>query len=575
MDTSETQPDPVEATVQEKISDLTDNLEQPPTAPTRDVNTFWNRLDSLLVNLEEAEVAKKSAVLHSFNNQPERVNISSDNDISTTQSQYGTQEESYNSFRVAITRPFLDVKSIQLLRASIPNAVTNIPDSECVFWYYRIPTSTFNGTITVTTSPAYTARTITAAGNAISGTTDIIRWDTVPYSVCSAGGVPRGYFASPAAAGGTLSIYASPTLIGTTIGTITRSAVAGSNGLYMPAPDYRYLHMIRLLPSYYRAELFDTNSGQSNLLDGNGSIYGWNRSFPDYDSLAAELAKSCNADPAYDSSIDAGSLFPLFIPNDISLTFNPTLNKFIFTGRNAFVTVSATDYQFATYLSAGYEDPILWNTSLANTNSSFWFGEPVSAPQLQIYTSSPGNSDFNFIYGMQGQPYQVYKTLNLRLGFTWNGIISLIASYFPVNMAVITNTVTNASVIASYYNRLRPVPEYIDQLDSLLRNTSPYNVEFYTANTYADLVYTNTVSLYADFVGGATYDSMRDTQLLASVPMNASNLGVTFYNTTLYCPLTKISDQIYEIEIRMLTDTGQPYQIPNSAIVSLELALTY
>jgi small-conductance mechanosensitive channel len=57
--------------------------------------------------------------------------------------------------------------------------------------------------------------------------------------------------------------------------------------------------------------------------------------------------------------------------------------------------------------------------------------------------------------------------------------------------------------------------------------------------------------------------------------MNASNLGVTFYNTTLYCPLTKISDQIYEIEIRMLTDTGQPYTIPNSAIVSLELALTY
>jgi hypothetical protein len=142
-------------------------------------------------------------------------------------------------------------------------------------------------------------------------------------------------------------------------------------------------------------------------------------------------------------------------------------------------------------------------------------------------------------------------------------------------MAVITSSVTNASVIATYYNRLRPVPEYIDQAVSLLRNTSPYNIEFYTADSYADLVHTNTVSLYADFVGGATYDSMTNTQLLACVPMNASNLGVTFYNTTLYCPLTKISDQIYEIEIRMLTDTGTPYNIPNSAIVSLELALTY
>ena len=105
--------------------------------------------------------------------------------------------------------------------------------------------------------------------------------------------------------------------------------------------------------------------------------------------------------------------------------------------------------------------------------------------------------------------------------------------------------------------------------------TSPSTTEIYTADNYANLVYTNTVSLYADFTGGSTYDSMVNTQLLACVPMNASNLGVTFYNTTLYCPLTKISDQIYEIEIRMLTDTGLPYVIPNSAIVSLELALTY
>jgi hypothetical protein len=133
-------------------------------------------------------------------------------------------------------------------------------------------------------------------------------------------------------------------------------------------------------------------------------------------------------------------------------------------------------------------------------------------------------------------------------------------------------------IVVSYYNRLRPVPSYVDlagPFSTSLEPTTPYIVTYYTADSYANLVYTNSVSLYADFTGGSTYDSINNTQLLACVPMNASNLGVTFYNTTLYCPLTKISDQIYEIEIRMLTDTGAPYNVPNSAIVSLELALTY
>ena len=124
---------------------------------------------------------------------------------------------------------------------------------------------------------------------------------------------------------------------------------------------------------------------------------------------------------------------------------------------------------------------------------------------------------------------------------------------------------------------MRPIPTYffIDAPISIIRGTGPFGNSEYTADGYANLVYTNTVSLYADFTGASTYDSMTNTQLLACVPMNASNLGVAFYNTSLYCPLTKISDQIYEIEIRMLTDTGSPYVIPNSCIVSLELALTY
>jgi hypothetical protein len=548
-----------------EINTLTDALENPTPleAPVRDVESFYNRLDSLMEHLETTNAQKKQNI-RSFTNQPERVCISSDNDINTSQTQNAVEEQSFSSFKVTIARPFLDVKSIQLLRASIPNAVTNIPDEECTFWYYRLPTATFSGQITITTAPTYTNAAFTLAG-VITGTTDTIHWETFPYTLQTAAGVIRGYFAPPAANPGTVSIYSSITLQGATIGSITRSS-----SLFMPAPAAKYLHMVRLLPSYYKAELFESAFGQDTDLPPN-SRYGFNKTFGDYEDLAAELAKSCSADPAYDIATNLSVAFPIFIPNDISLTYNSTLNKFIFTGNNSYN--AGNTIKFFSYLSAGYLDPLLWVTGQANSGS-----DVVSAPTLFDYLTTDFPGDYNYIRSINGQPYQLYRTLNLRLGFTWNGTISQISGFFPINITALEAGQVNASLLAVFLNRLRPVPGYYDTgllTGPAVGQTSPTTTDIYTADSYANLVFTNTVSLYADFTGGSTYDSMANTQLLACVPMNASNLGVTFYNTTLYCPLTKISDQIYDIEIRMLTDTGLPYVVPNSAIVSLELALTY
>ena len=637
--------------VNTEINTLTDKLEVPTEKPIQNVETFWSRLDSLMNHLEGTGLHKPKDKLHSFTNQPERVCISSENDINIAQSQDAINEQSFNSFRVAIKRPFLDVKSIQLLRASIPNAVTNIPDSECTFWYYRLPTATFSGTISVsipgvavytnatfTTSGVITPASTTSYGilsispgfpnagivtyytvslaglsvgssvtisgispagyngtfvisiisipnlsfsvvNSTTGTaslsasaswkqsiTDYIDWSTVPYTLKTSSGTVRGYFRPPSAVSGVVNIYSgySPTgVYSVVIGTITRLS-----DLYMPAPAAKYLHMIRLLPSYYKAELFESSFGQNTNLPP-ASTYGYNRTFPDYESLATELAKSCTADPAYDIATFLNVGFPIFIPNDISITYNASLNKFIFTGNNSYDISNVT--KFASYLSAGFMDPILWVTGTANSGA-----DVVSAPTLYDYLTTDFPGDYNYIRSIKGQPYQIYRTLNLRLGFTWNGVYQ--TSIFPLNITGLEQGTQNASTLTVFLNRLRPVPGYYNTgslTAPAVGQTSPTTTDIYTADSYADLVYTNTVSLYADFTGGSTYDSMTNTQLLACIPMNASNLGVTFYNTTLYCPLTKISDQIYEIEIRMLTDTGAPYIIPNSAIVSLELALTY
>ena len=722
---SDPQPNEEVTSANTEINTLTDRLEADPAhveEPTRDVQTFWNRLDSLMEHLETTNTQKKDK-LYSFTNQPERVCISSENDTSTSQTQNAVEEQTFNSFKVAIARPFLDVKSIQLLRASIPNAVTNFPDEECTFWYYRLPTAVFAGTLSLSTASSsftnatftnassgfitfpstsygitnvfpsspnaglvkYESVTITglAAGSTVkisgvtpagyNGTfivqavssvnrtftvinpttdspylpaatwtqvvTDYINWSTVPFSVSSSTGTTRGYFTFPPTQTNQINIYASSSLTGGTVGTISRSS-----DLYLPAPSSRFLHMVRLLPSYYKPELFDTDRGQ-NVSPPPASPYGWNRTFTDYPDLASELAKSCASDPAYDFAANQGQPFSLFIPNDISITYNSTLNKFVLTGNNSY----SGSIKYASYLSAGYEDSNLWSiptgnitsavvsentiiftttsstsalyagmivvisgfsvndsayngtyyissftsttftvidafppaSAVSNTNykSTSWRALPNGPTFLAAITSGQfdlQNVDHTLIFGVGGQPFQIYRTLNLRLGFTWNGLISVILNVFPLNITTLTAQSVKTSVLSSFLNRLRPVPFYytFSSLDSGLA-ASPYTSSIYTADSYACLVFTNTVSLYADFTGGSTYDSMSNTQLLACVPMNASNLGVTFYNTTLYCPLTKISDQIYEIEIRMLTDTGAPYAIPNSAIVSLELALTY
>lgn len=659
---SDPQPNEEVTSANTEINTLTDRLEEDPApqAPTNDVQTFWNRLDSLMEHLETTNIQKKPA-FHSFTNQPERVCISSDSDISTSQTQDSQPEQTFSSFRVNIIRPFLEVKSIQLLRASIPNAVTNIPDEECTFWYYRLPVKAFSGAITVTapTPPnqptptpniqgytdavfSYQGLEITplveslditqvfvgspgagyvtfrcsgavtgfAAGSRVtisgvtpagySGTfnvysvnpsfpndfsvtlpnlgaaslsgatvqmsiTDFIDFATTPYTLKFSSGSIRGYFMPPTSPFTNQNIYPTWTEVGgftgDPIGTLQR---VGS--FFIPLPTTEYLRMVRLLPSTYKPELFEPEWEQSDAFPPE-STYGYNKTFTDYQDLAAELAKSCSADPSYDAASNIGEAFPIFEPGDISITFNATLNKFIFIGNNGYTSQTILH----SYLSAGYEDPNLWDPN----NPNFY---PINAPSLLEYTTAKcnGEGDFPLLTGIKGQPYKQYRTLNLRLGFTWNGVFS--DELFPINTTtLVSDNERPASVFVTFLNRLRPIPEYffIDSSPLRLRGVGPFVNSEYTADSFANLVYTNTVSIYTDFTGASTYDSMVNTQLLACVPMNASNLGVTFYNTTIYCPLTKISDQIYEIQVRMLTDTGSPYVIPNSAIVSLELALTY
>ena len=129
--------------------------------PTKDVGTFWNKLDVVFdklikgedgpVNPNVQEVidqlpSEDSFVqknLKSLVYQPDKVSLNSCDSIDS-----GPNPFSYSSFRIKFTKPLLNVKSAELIRASFPTPVPTISDQECVFWYYRYPNAS------VPTTPA-------------------------------------------------------------------------------------------------------------------------------------------------------------------------------------------------------------------------------------------------------------------------------------------------------------------------------------------------------------------------------------------------------------------------------------
>ena len=426
------------------------------------------------------ETIKVEPSYRSFIYQPERVSINSRQSLKNA-SLAGVlyQSNYYFQFESELRSPLLRIKKAELLRATIPNPVTNIPLTQGVFFYYRIP--------------------------ALNAPDDF-------------------------------------------------------------APDYislrdeplDYLHMVRLLPQ----TTYSPDDYQEDAFD-----YAFNRTFQDYEDLVTELNKAAKDDPDFNRGfwmpnteyppksyiIDpddpqerlyytaAGSegtadfntdgawvlagLTP-FVKNDITFTYNETLNKIVVQGKN-FATATPQYY----YLPVGYNDPAL-------------------AQFVEIIQGQIGADKF---------PINLPYTLNRRLGYLFSGI-DLDLFGFDDNVDAVLTQITfpkpNWSVTAV-------PPDY----QPLLPN--------YTAEGYPDLVNTANVFVYCDFVGGSTQDNNADERLLAVIPMNASNLGVAFGESKIVCPLTKVSENIYKILITLRTDTGEPFYLPTNAYVNLEIKLTY
>jgi len=376
-------------------------------------------MEKLIEDLELTNSAKQyAAEFGNYINQPEKVQISSNDGLDFQASQDSNVEEEFSSFAVRLPRPINGAKKCQINRIALPAPTTNIPDHDCVFWYYRLPKD---------------------------------------------------------------PVYNRPVAISAT-----------------------YLKCVRLLPSYYHKEIMPTAYGPN---------CGYNRIFTDYQDLANELAKSCQYDTPFNE------YFLSYDNGGIMISYDSELNKFYYTGK-------VTDGSYY-YLSAGYSDVNIM-TAERSPNQN------IPAPPIKAGQILQGETENDTgLSWQEGQPYKKYRTLNLRLGFTWDGVnLNFTSSYTGANVALV--------------NRLRPLPTYWLS-DGLLAATPNRASLRYTANSYACLVYTNVVNVYCDFMGPGTLDSTKNINLLASIPMATNSLGVAFYQASMDNIITKIPPDIYTI----------------------------
>lgn len=528
----------------------------------------------------------------SFVNMPERIQISSQQDMNDYDQDTLTN---YYNFRVRLPRPALNVKSLQLARASLPLPVTSIPDSECTWWYYALPQES-PGTIydddpNNPGQPGIPVFTFDTAGILKTTANVVIRAGEI---YLNNNGVP-GNLEYTFDLNGIVSFNGNP---------VAGASINFSTGLVTIPPQapvtqiestydtsLEYIQPPNFIPCKKGEDIiyfikFDINGVffDSGILVVNGVVSSFDRNqasagnvqvpvytnniidyFIEYTNPQLAQIRSnylryvrlvpSNAQPELMGNF-AGGFNRIFVDYDDLIaelnnstvddplngegsngdvgTFKFVPNQIAFSVSERFSKIVFTGLdQTYTYVPAASDDP-LW---------------VVAAQELQERDRQ--NTQFTYTGITQiVQPYIPYRDLNLRLGFTY-------VTYFSG---------------LNFQSMIRPVPPSIAPVPPLLSSFSAYD---HVAPGYGDLVYSSCCHIYCTLTGGSTIDSIAEKALAASIPLNSPTLGIGFHSLPLSNPLTKISSQITEIDIELRTDTGQPFYIGNNAIVSLEFILTY
>jgi hypothetical protein len=218
---------------------------------------------------------------------------------------------------------------------------------------------------------------------------------------------------------------------------------------------------------------------------------------------------------------------PYWVGGDVTFSWNSATNQISVTGNTGSVY----------YSIAGWNDPFVRAAQQglgARTNGGQTGG---------VYMTTLTNGQYVL------QPYVLGYTLNLRVGYAMSGLTAFSANY---------PTQANANIL--YAN---------------VTNLTFASTTAIPPDSYPNLVYTGSVYLYSNIILGASLGSGKQHNLLAVIPVSGAQLSITNYVAATLTWLCKTPDTLYNITIDMRDDANQPYLLPDSAVVNVEMAFHY
>jgi hypothetical protein len=208
----------------------------------------------------------------------------------------------------------------------------------------------------------------------------------------------------------------------------------------------------------------------------------------------------------------------LWVSGGVTFAYSTTTKQITWYGN------TASKY----YANAGWNDPIV---------------RASQADATKITT-------YNFGGTTSIQPYALGATLNQRVGYALSGTCTPPQSFGTV----LSNSIANLTGIAKITGSTGVVP----------------------ADSYPCLVFTQNIYLYANVISNGGLGNYGRKNLMAVIGVDVSSYGVVqFIGSYNGGEAQPIPEEIYSIGIEMRDDNNQPYTLPQSANVNVELAINY
>ncbi len=471
-------------------------------------------IQDILEDLENQPL-QESRTFRAYLNNPELISLSSTNATVQSAPISSQTNNAYYNFQVNLPRPALNVKSLQLLKAIIPQAQCSIPDYSLVFPYYKLACVPIDkkGLLYVLEDIDYTKikyiRLLPSTNKS-----ELIDIDLSANDI-------RNNFAYNR----TFNDY--------------EELLNELNKACHNDP----------LEAYDISGNFDPDdiSFQYNQELNKFVFVGNNVSTPNTFGVWQEPF-------SYQEGVVVNYLGIDYLSLEASVGETPSTSPLYWLNVSQYYSAQP---KFNTYLIAGYDDPNV-DILLKYIEKRGTF---LDQPWL---TSIPANK------------YVKSQTLARRIGFTWDGN-GMITDKDKLFLTQSTQIIYGSS-IALFFNRFRPIPRYGFTIPpSLLSNPfAVFNLNNkYTADGYCNLVYSSIINIYTTIIGTSSVDTQRNGNLLAMIEFNAPNLGIAMANNFIDTKLTKIQNEIYSIYIELRDENGVEYYLTNNATTTLLLKLTY